>query len=141
MKLLLLLPMAATLLSADFQAAMKEPNLERRSERLLENADAAMDEARRAYDAADNKGFDTALKEVGDSAEASFQALRDTGKSGRKHPKYFKKAELKTRELSKRLDTFEKDVSMDHRPTVLAVKHRVDELNDKLVMEIMTKKK
>jgi hypothetical protein len=48
---------------------------------------------------------------------------------------------MKLHDLGKRLDTFEKDVSIDERAPVIEVKKRVDELEDEILLQIMTKKK
>jgi len=136
----LMMLFATSLLFADLNSVMSEPNLEKRSDRALDNAEHALTEARKAYHAADNAGFKTALQEVGDSVDLSYNSLKSTGKSARRNPKYFKRAEMRLRDLTKRLDNLEKEMAMDDRPAVSALKKRVDQMNDQLVQEIFTKK-
>jgi len=76
-------------LSGDLEAVKSETNLERRSERALINAVTAMDLARDAYRAGESDKATTALNEVKDSVELSYEALVDAGKDPRKHPKFF----------------------------------------------------
>jgi hypothetical protein len=128
-------------LHADIAAVKAEPNLEHRSDRALENAFNALDAAKKAYKDADNKGFHEALGELRESVDVSYKSLNDTGKAARRNPKYFKRAQMKLHDLGKRLDTFEKDVSIDERAPVIEVKKRVDELEDEILLQIMTKKK
>src|ERR1700689_3660891 len=91
-------------LAFDLAAIKLEPNLERRSERAIENASAAMDSAREAASAGDIAKIKAALEELEDSVDLAYQSLVDSGKSARRNPKFFKKAELKTRELMRRLE-------------------------------------
>src|SRR5277367_2846444 len=91
-------------LAFDLAAIKLEPNLERRSERAIDNASAAMDMARDASSAGELEKAKGALEEVRDSVDLSYQSLVDSGKSARRNPKFFKRAELKTRILMRRLD-------------------------------------
>ncbi len=91
-------------LAFDLAAVKLEPNLERRSERAIDNASAAMDAARDAASAGDSAKTKIALDEVRDSVDLAYQSLVESGKSARRNPKFFKRAELKTRELMRRLE-------------------------------------
>src|SRR5450755_4429849 len=87
--------LAALLLScgsaqADLQAAKDEPNLEKRSDRALDNMKQALEAAREAAKKNDDATIKTAVQEVVDSAELSFQSLHDSGKAARANPKHFK---------------------------------------------------
>jgi hypothetical protein len=139
---LLLLTAAASLLSAfDLDAIRKEPNLEKRSELALGNAEAALDRARDAYQKGEDAGFKAALAEVSDSIELCKQSLDESGKNARKSPKYFKKAEIGIRKLSRRLDNLQVEVSVDDRPTVEPVVGRAHKLQEEILLAIMGKKK
>ena len=129
------------LLKADLASVKSESNLERRSERALDNASLAIDAAREASQKGSASQFETALQELQDSVELSFNSLQQTGKAARSSPKYFKRAELKTRALLKRLDTLESEIPYDERAKLAGVKKRLHEINDQLVLDIMTKKK
>lgn len=141
MKYLILLAALCSVLQADMTAVKSESNLERRSERALQNAFNELDVAKKAYKESDDKGFRAALTEIRESVDLCYRSLQDTGKAARRSPKYFKRAQMKLHDLAKRLDTFEKDVILDERPPVIEVKKRVDELEDQILLEIMTKKK
>jgi len=140
MRFVCLVSLFAVFATADINSVMNEPNLERRSERALENADEAVGHAKKAYSAQDMAGYQKALKEVLDSIELCYKSLQESGKKARRSPKYFKKADMRLHDLSKRLDNLEKEVMIEDRGTVTSLKHRVDELNEQVVLDIMTKK-
>ncbi len=131
---------AVSLPGADLAIVRSEPNLEKRSEKALENANRAIDEARAAYKNSEMSTFEALLHEVQESTELSYQSLEDTGKAARRSPKYFKRAEMKMHSLAKRLDGLSMEVNLEQRPEVDAVKKTVSDLEDKLVFEIMTRK-
>jgi hypothetical protein len=128
------------LLALDLASVKTEPNLERRSELALDYAGSAFDSAREAYNGGDGDKAKTALAEVAESVDLAYQSLEDTGKSARRSPKFFKKAELKTRDLMRRLDGLAKSVSLDDRELVEKVHDRVAAVHDNLIREIMKKK-
>jgi hypothetical protein len=127
-------------LAFDLAAIKLEPNLERRSERAIDNATAAMDSARDALGAADPSKFKAALDELRDSVDLAYQSLVDSGKSARRSPKFFKKAELKTRELMRRLEGLAQAADSDDRPVIESVRDRVSKVHDDLIQDIMQKK-
>jgi hypothetical protein len=139
---LLLLAAAASMLSAfDLNSIRKEPNLEKRSELALGNAETALDRARDAYQKGSDADFNAALAEVSDSIELCKQSLDESGKNARKSPKYFKKAEIGIRKLSRRLDNLQVEVSVDDRPAVEPVVGRAHKLQEEILLAIMGKKK
>jgi predicted dinucleotide-utilizing enzyme len=125
-------------LAFDLAAIKLEPNLERRSELALGNASAAMDVARDA--ASDEAKRKAALEELRDSVDLAYQSLVDSGKSARRNPKFFKRAELKTRELVRRLEGLAQAVDADDRVFVESVRGRVSKVHDDLIQDIMQKK-
>jgi hypothetical protein len=127
-------------LAFDLAAIKLEPNLERRSERALENASAAMDLARDASTAGDTEKIKAGLEELRDSVDLAYQSLVDSGKSARRNPKFFKRAELKTRELMRRLAGLAQAVDADDRTFVMSVHDRVAKVHDDLIQDIMQKK-
>ena len=124
----------------DIGAIKGEPDLEKRSELALANADQQIDAARQAYGAGDMKSEQAALNEIQESVEASYDALEHTTKAPRKS-KYYKRAELKVQALLRRLQTLKNDVSVDDQPAVDSVVKRLQEIHDQLLAEIMSKKK
>lgn len=125
-------------LAFDLAAIKLEPNLERRSERALDNASAAMDRARDAAD--DDAKLKAALEELRESVDLAYQSLVDSGKSARRNPRFFKKAELKTRELMRRLQGLAQAVDADERTLVEGVRDSVSKVHDDLIQDIMKKK-
>jgi hypothetical protein len=133
--------MTLSLLAFDLGSIKNEPNLERRSELALAYANTALDQAREAYDAGDVAKTEAALGELRESVELAYQSLEETGKDARRNPKFFKRAELKTRELMRRLDGLRSTVGFEDRPLVEKVRDRVAEVHDDLLKGIMSKKK
>lgn len=127
-------------LAFDLASIKLEQNPEKRSELALENANAVMDAARDASSASDAQKVKIALTEVADSVELAYQSLAESGKNARRSPKYFKRAELKTRELMRRLEGLAQAIDPQERPFVEGVRDRVSKVHDELLQEIMQKK-
>lgn len=127
-------------LAFDLAAIKLEPNLERRSERALDNASAAMDTARDASSAGESEKVKAAVEELRDSVDLAYQSLVDSGKSARRSPKFFKRAELKTRELMRRLEGLAQAVDAEDRIFVESARDRVSKVHDDLIQDIMQKK-
>ena len=127
-------------LAFDLAAIKMEPNLERRSERAMDNAAAAMDAARDASSAGEAGKAKAALEEVRDSVALAYQSLVESGKSARRSPKFFKRAELKTRELMRRLEGLAQAVDSEDRAFVETVRDEVSKVHDDLIQDLMQKK-
>ena len=125
---------------ADITAVKSEPDLEKRSELALANADHAIDEAKEAYTNGNDKAEQAALVEVQESVQASYDALERTNKAPRKS-KYYKNAELKVRALIRRLASFREEVEFETRQSVDAVIKKLSDVHDQLVNDVMSKKK
>ena len=125
---------------ADITAVKSEPDLERRSELALANADHAIDEAKEAYSSGNDKAEQAALVEVQESVETSYNALEHTNKAPRRS-KYYKNAELKVRALIRRLTSFREDVGFETRQSVDAVIKKLSDVHDQLINDVMSKKK
>lgn len=132
--------LALFLAFADISDVKAEPNLEKRSELALENANRAIDDARAAYQAGDVKKADANLEEVRESVNVSLDALENSGKQARKS-KYFKRAEIKVRGLLRRLSSFRDEMSVDDRRPLDDSAARLQEVHDRLLLEIMSKKR
>jgi len=94
----------AAALQADLKKALAEPDLEKRSKLALDNAFAAYQAARDAYQKGEMEPVQAAIDEIEQSVDLAFQSLNDTGKNPRRSPKWFKSAELATRDLSRRIE-------------------------------------
>jgi hypothetical protein len=125
----------------DLDAIKAEPNLEKRSDRALDYADQEIDVARKAYAAGNLNGTREALKGVRASVELSYDSLQETGKNPRRNPKHFKRAEVRIREMLRRLHGLEDEFSVEDRPPIQEIEQRLQEIHDELLTGIMTKKK
>jgi hypothetical protein len=124
----------------DIAAVKSEPDLDRRSELALANADKEMDAAKQAYSGGDDQGEQQALAELRDLVDVSYDALEHSKQAPRKS-KYYKNAELKLTALLRRLNSFRDQVSFEGREAVDAVIKRVSDVHDEVLAAIMSKKK
>jgi hypothetical protein len=122
---------------ADLKQAMAEPNLERRSKLALDNAAAAYQTARAAYDAGENEKVAAAANEITESVDLAYASLMKTGKDPRKSPKWFKQAEIETRNLLRRLETFQQQMSFADRELLDKTKAKVQQVHDDLLVGLM----
>ena len=133
----LVLAAAALPAAADLKLAMAESNLEKRSALALENAHAALKETREAYRKGENEAVAAGIAEIGQSVDLAYSSLTETGKDPRRNPRWFKKAEIETRDLGRRLDTFQQEMSYTDRPLLDKVRARVQQVHDDLLMGLM----
>jgi hypothetical protein len=141
MRWLLAVLLALPLSAADLAAIRQEPNLERRSQLAVDYAGAALDTARKEYQAGSAEKSAAAINEVGDAVELAWQSLLDTGKEARRDPKYFKRTELATRQLLRRIEGLAESMSYQDRPLAEKLRDRVSAVHDDLVNALMSKKK
>ncbi len=125
----------------DLARLRSESNLEKRAHAALDNAEEALKRARDAYTSGDTAGAETRLEEIGQSVELTDSTLKQTGKNPSRSPKHFKYAELRTRELLRRLDGFRDDMSVADRPVLDRVIGTVQRVHDAWLEGIMGKKK
>ena len=137
MCVLLLAPALAGMLRADLAQVKAEPNLEKRSKLALDNAAVALKGARTAYANGESDKVQSLVSEVGDSVDLAHSSLQETGKNPRKSPKYFKHAEIETRALLKRVEAFQDEMNVADRPMLDALRTKVQQVHDDLLMGIM----
>ena len=130
----------ASISADDFPAVMAEPNLEKRSEIALQEADRAITAAKKAYEEKNLQDFKARVTDVEGLVQLSYKSLQDTGKRARSKPKFFKRAELTIRALIRRLDTLATDVALDDRDVVAQAHKRLNEVHDNVLHDVMTKK-
>jgi hypothetical protein len=124
----------------DLGAVKSEPNLEKRSDRALDNANLALDAARDAYGRGEVEQSKAALEQVGASVDLAYESLQQTGKDPRRNGK-FKQAELRMRELLRRLEGFGQTMSFTDRGILDKIRDRVSMVHDDLLEGIMSKRK
>jgi len=132
--------LAAQLYALDLGTIKQEPNLERRSDLALQYASSALDTARDAYAAGDIDKTGAAIEEVGSSVDLAYDSLGQTGKDPRRSPKFFKRAEMSTRQLLRRLDGMIESMSVADRLLAEKVRGRVADIHENLLKGIMKRK-
>jgi hypothetical protein len=124
----------------DLAAVKAEPDLNRRSDMALANAEEKLDAAKEAYRAGNDAAEAAAVQEIGESVELCYESLEQTHGAPRKS-RFYKRAELKTSELMRRLAGFRDEVNFELRPNVDAVLKKVSDIHDQLLSDIMSRKK
>ena len=124
-------------LHADLTAALAEHDLGKRSKLALENAGAALKTAREAYQQGDNPRVAAAAREFQESVDLAWDSLESTGKNPRKSPRWFKQAEIETRNLLKKLETLQHDMSFEDRAVLDNAKARLQKVHDDLLTGLM----
>ena len=127
--------------TADLKTIQSEPNLERRSKLALDNAAAALQSARDAYRRGETDKVDALVTEVQESVTLAYDSLEQTHKDPRRSPKWFKYAEVTTRDLLRKIDSFQQEMSFSERPALDKVKEKTQQVHDNLLMGLMEGKK
>lgn len=128
------------MLAIDLSAVKAEPDLDKRSELALANADQAISAAREAFKAGDDTKLSADLTEAKELVQVSYEALAQSRRQARRS-KYFKNAELKTRALIRRLAGLSDEVSLDERKFVDDARNSIQDIHDRLLQSIMSNKK
>jgi hypothetical protein len=137
----LLMPGAALVRAGDLKLAQAEPNLEKRSKLALDNATTALQGAREAYRAGDSEKMTALVAEVLDSVTLAYTSLQQTNKDPRRSPKWFKYAEVTTRDLLRKLGAFQDEMSFSERPALDKLKEKTQQVHDDLLLGLMEGKK
>jgi uncharacterized protein (DUF1800 family) len=127
--------------STELDAVRAEANLEKRSKLALDNAAIALKSARDAYQAGDTATVTAKADEIGESVNLAFNSLTETGKNPRKSPKWFKHAEMETRELTRRLEDFAQQMNYNDRAILDKTRARVEQVHDELLTGLMEGRK
>jgi len=133
--------LAQTAPQEDLARVEAEPNPERRAHAALDNATEALKAARDAYAKGDDADATARLDELERSVELADNALKQTGKNPSRSPKHFKLAELRTRELLRKLESFRDQMSVADRAGAERVMETVQKIHDAWLDGIMGKKK
>lgn len=118
-----------------------EADLEKRSKYALEYARGAVSRVEAAYKDADSETARAVLASILEAVELSQESLDETGKSARKKPKHFKRAEIGVRKLLFDLQSLERSLTFDERKDLAPIIARLDEINSQLLERIMQKKR
>jgi hypothetical protein len=126
----------------DLDSIKAEPRPERRAEMALGHAELALKSAQEAYLVkGDIKRTSAALEEVSESVQLAHAALKETHKNPSKSPKHFKRAEIKTRELLRRLADFREQMSVEDRDLADKTRTVIQKVHEELLEGIMGGKK
>jgi hypothetical protein len=127
--------------STELDTVRAEANLEKRSKLALDNAASALRSAREAYQAGDTATVTAKTDEIGESVDLAYNSLTETGKNPRKSPKWFKHAEMETRELTRRLEDFAQQMNYNDRAILDKIRARVEQVHDELLTGLMEGRK
>ena len=127
--------------STELDAVRAEANLEKRSKLALDNAASALRSAREAYQAGDTATVTAKTDEIGESVDLAYNSLTETKKNPRKSPKWFKHAEMETRELTRRLEDFAQQMNYNDRAILDKTRARVEQVHDELLTGLMEGRK
>ena len=122
---------------ADLKVALAEHDMGKRSKLALDNAGTALKEAREAYQKGDDPALAAAALEIEESVGLAWDSLESTGKNPRKSPRWFKPAEIETRNLLKKLDALQHDNGFEDRPVLDKAKGRLQKVHDDLLKGLM----
>jgi hypothetical protein len=123
---------------ADLDSVRAEPNLEKRAQRALDNAEAVFKSAQNSYLVkGDLKQTGIELDEVAESVELAYTSLLATHKNPSRSPKHFKRAEIETRALLRKLDDFRDQMSVEDRDTADKARAMLQKVHEELLEGIM----
>jgi len=132
---------AASLWAIDLASIQQEPNLERRNQLAMESANSALDAARTAYQANDLDKTRASLNDAGEAVSLAYDSLKQTGKEARRDPKFFKRTELATRQMLRRIEGMSESMNFEDRSLMDKLRERVTAIHEDLLQDIMAKKK
>jgi hypothetical protein len=81
------------------------------------------------------------IGEIRESVDLAEASLEQTGKDPRRRPKWFKRAEIATRDLLRKLDAFQQEMSVTDRELLEPLESRIQEVHDDLLRGIMEGKR
>ena len=131
----------ASLWAIDLASIQQEPNLERRNQLAIQSANSALDAARTTYQANDLDKTRASLDEAGEAVTLAYDSLKQTGKEARRDPKFFKRTELATRQMLRRIEGMAEAMNFEDRSLIDKLRERVATIHESLIEDIMGKKK
>ena len=135
-----MLPLLALLLAFDLASARNEPNVEKRSDLAIKNADLAVTAAREAAQKGDDVALHAALDEVRGSVDLAVESLGQSTTNPRKS-RFYKKAELAVGQILRRLDGLLQSAGAFEQDVIKPAREYISEQHDKLIGDIMGKGK
>ena len=132
---------AVSLWAIDLNSVQQEPNLEKRNQLAIEYANSALDTARTAYQANDLDKTRASLDDAGQAVSVAYDSLKQTGKEARRDPKFFKRTEVATRQMLRRIEGMAESMNFEDRSLIDKLRERVTAIHENLLQDIMGKKK
>lgn len=124
----------------DLESIKKESSPDRQQQRALDLMESlfrqAQDELR---DSSPPKKVQATLDQVADAAEFSLNALRESGKKASKMTKQYKRGDLRTRELIRKMESFIVAMQYDDRPAAEKTKVRLQVVAEEYLLGAMSK--
>jgi hypothetical protein len=96
-----------------------------------------MGAAQESYKSGDWSKTKAELDEVRESVELAYTSLKETGKDPRRKPKHFKRAEIKTRNLLRKLLDFRQTMAVEERDQLQSIQDYIQKVHDELLEGIM----
>jgi hypothetical protein len=132
------LPLAA---GTALDSVKQEPDPVKRFQRALALADSTMQSASELIRAGGSKAeLEASLNEIADASALALRSLRDTGKKPAKMAKEYKKGELATRSLLKRLGDMALAVGFEERGAVEKTRDQVTITHEEFLLGVMSGK-
>ena len=143
---LVLLVIAAPAVAADTEAQVKaklaqESDPIKRARLQIRLAEFRLDEARKQYDEGEPEPGLAQLKQMLALVEEAQNGLFGTGSNPRRKPRGFKEAEIKLRELSRRLEDLRVSIPTEERVEVEKIAGRLVEIRERLLLGLMNVRK
>jgi hypothetical protein len=138
----LILLLAGIAAADQLDAVRSEPDPNRRAELAVDQADRDLDATRQAWQSDDWSKAQSALEEMKKAAELAYSSLQQTDKQKQpRNNRHYKTVELKMRNLIRRVDAFRLEVDYEQRDAVNQVETRLQELHDRILDAVMTRRR
>lgn len=136
MKLLAILLFAAATAPLTLDMVKAEPDLEKRSELALKFGKETLKQVRTAYDDGKLDQVKTLVADVESSVQLCVGSLEQSKKNPRRS-KYFKRAEIRTREMLREVNSLSEHMSYSDRSMLEPLQKQLHDANDGLLRGIM----
>jgi hypothetical protein len=129
----------STVLGAmDLSSAKKEPDPEKRFEKALDVAEEALKEARTLPAAGGSiDDLEKDMTTMVGGIELSLQSLHDTGKRPNKLERFYKRGEMRTREMLRQLQNLIQAIAFESRPPAEKAQGRLNEMHEEFLLGVM----
>lgn len=119
------------------EAIKADPDPQRRYRAALEYSSQQVTAARKAYEEGKPADYAAALKQAVDAVKLCDDTLREPGKNRVRNATHFKRAELKTREIIRRIEQLEKEAAVDDRAPAHAAALEIRKIHDQILTDLM----